>query len=121
MTRHIKQGKGWRIGWDATATQFPGLVGAENWAIELTEPELDDFCCLVGQLAETIHQIGRELVAEEKICCEIESDRLWLEAEGYAQSYSLRLIVLAGRRCEGAWEAIATADLIQAAQTLKVF
>ncbi|NJN88015.1 MAG: DUF1818 family protein [Leptolyngbyaceae cyanobacterium SL_7_1] len=121
MSRHIKQGNGWRIGWDAAAPEFPGLVGAETWAIELTEAEFNDFCQLVGRLAEAMQQIAGELMAEEAVSCEVESERLWLEAEGYAQSYGLRMIVLSGRRCEGQWDAIATPPLIQATQTLTVF
>lgn len=121
MNRLIKQGNGWRIGWDAAAVEFPGLVGAETWAIELTAAELDDFCRLVRQLADAMQQISHELMAEEQVACEVESDRLWLGAEGYPQSYCLRLIVLSGRRCEGEWEAIATLPLIQAAEALRVF
>ena len=48
MQRVLKSGKGWRIGWNPTAIEFKGLVGTDNWAIELTEAELNDFCRLLS-------------------------------------------------------------------------
>jgi Domain of unknown function (DUF1818) len=121
MARQIKRGDGWRLGWDADAPDYCGLVGGDDWAIELTEAELDDFCRLLLQLAETLHQLQAELMDEERISCEVESDRIWLEAEGFPHCYNLRLLVLTGRQGEGAWNAIAVPNLIQAVQTLKVF
>jgi len=121
MERVVKSGVGWRIGWNPNAAQFKGLVGADNWAIELTEAELNDFCRLSGQLVETISQLASELMDEEKITCEAESNLLWMEVEGYPQAYSLRLILHTGRCAEGSWAADAVPNLVQAAQMLKVF
>ncbi len=121
MSRHIKSGEGWRIGWNPEATEYCGLVGGEEWALELTAAELDDFCRLSIQLANSISQIAAELMSDEKITCEVESPLLWLEAEGYAHAYSLRIMVLTGRRGEGAWAESAVAGLVHATQTLKVF
>lgn len=121
MSRQLKQGRGWRLGWNPDAQEFPGLIGTEDWAIELTEAELNDFCRLALQLLQTMTQLSQELMEEEKISCEAESDRLWLEAEGYPHAYTLRFILLSGRRGEGSWQAIAVPSLLQAIQTLKVF
>lgn len=121
MTRQIKSGSGWRLGWDGDATEFCGLVGGDNWAIELTEAEFSDFCRLTLQLAETMSQMSQELMAEERICCEVESDRLWLEAEGYPHAYGLHFILLTGRRGEGGWTETAVTELVQAVQMLHVF
>ena len=121
MVRQLKQGAGWRLGWDADALEFKGLVGGDEWAFELTEPELDDFCRLVNQLVQTMHHIAAEIMDEEKISCEAESDSIWLEAEGYPHAYSFRLMLLTGRRGEGFWPADVVPDLIQATQLLKVF
>lgn len=121
MSRQIKTGDGWRIGWDPNAADYCGLVGAEDWSLELTAAELDDFCRLVVQLTNSISQIAAELMSDEKISCEVESPLLWLEAEGYAHAYSLRMLLLTGRRGEGAWAEAAVGGLVQAAQTLKVF
>jgi len=121
MERLLKNGPGWRLGWDSQAKDYRGLVGGDDWAIELTEAELDDFCRLLVQLAQTMSQMARELMDEEKITCEAESDLLWMEVEGYPDSYTLRLILNTGRRCEGSWLASAVPSLVQAAQSLKVF
>lgn len=121
MERVIKSGAGWRIGLNPNVAEFKGLVGADDWAIELTEAELNDFCRLLRQLVETMSQLASELMDEEKISCEAESNLLWMEVEGYPHAYSLRLILNTGRCAEGSWAADAVPGLVQAAQILTVF
>ncbi|MEW6493039.1 MAG: DUF1818 family protein [Cyanobacteriota bacterium] len=121
MERLLKTGTGWRLGWNPQASGYQGLVGGEDWAVELTEAELDDFCRLLGQLAETMCQMESELMDEEKISCEAESDLLWMEVEGYPHAYTLRFILNTGRRCEGSWQSQAVPGLVQAVGSLKVF
>jgi len=121
MERVVKSGSGWRIGWNPDAPEFKGLVGTDDWAVELTEAELSDFCRLLAQLADTIKQLATELMDEEKIACEAESDLLWMEVEGYPHAYSLRFILNTGRCAEGQWNASAVPGLLQATRILKVF
>ncbi|NES99824.1 MAG: DUF1818 family protein [Sphaerospermopsis sp. SIO1G2] len=121
MEKVIKSGSGWRIGWNPGATEFTGLVGTDDWAIELTTAELEDFCRLSQQLAQTMKQLTDELMEEEKIACEMESDLLWMEVEGYPHSYCLRLILNTGRCAEAQWNSEVVPDLLQAVATLKVF
>jgi hypothetical protein len=121
MERMVRSGLGWRVGWDAQATEFKGLVGSDQWALELTEAEFNDFCRLLSQLAETMHQMSHELMDEEKISCEAESDLLWMQVEGYPHAYSLQLILNQGRRGEGSWSLEAVPELIKATKILKVF
>jgi hypothetical protein len=121
MERLIKSGAGWRIGWNPNASEYQGLVGTDDWAIELTEAELDDFCRLLAKLANTMKQLTADLMDEEKIACEAESDLLWMEVEGYPHEYSLRFILNKGRCAEGKWNASAVPSLLQAAAMLKVF
>jgi hypothetical protein len=117
----IKSGAGWRIGWNPHAPEFKGLIGTDHWAIELTEAELNDFCRLLAQLADTMEHQANELMDQEKIACEAESDLLWMEVEGYAHSYGLRFILNTGRGVEGEWDAAAVPELLQAAGMVKVF
>jgi len=119
MSRILKTGEGWRLGWDAAASEFKGLVGGEDWTIELTEEEWNDFRRLSEQLHKALQQIAQELMDEERIACELESDRIWLEAEGFPNDYSLRLIVQTGRRAEGYWSN--AAELRQALNTIEGF
>ncbi|HLO51898.1 MAG TPA: DUF1818 family protein [Kamptonema sp.] len=121
MDSVIKTGAGWRLGWNPKATEFKGLVGGDDWAIELTEAELNDFCRLLEQLAQTMSLMAAELMDEEKIACEAESDLLWMQAEGYPHAYNIKFILNAGRRCESSWQETAVPGLVQAAQVLKVF
>ena len=121
MERLIKSGSGWRIGWNPQADIYQGLVGTDDWAIELTAAELNDFCRLLHQLVTTMSQMQTELMDEERIACEAESALLWLEVEGYPHAYSLRLILNQGRRCEGNWAEGVVRELAEAAQKLKVF
>ncbi|MEO1124873.1 MAG: DUF1818 family protein [Cyanobacteria bacterium J06639_16] len=121
MARQIKSGPGWRLGWDDTAAEFQGLAAGEHWAVELTAQELADLCRLALQLAESVHGIASELMDEERITCEAESDWIWLEVEGYPHAYSLRFILQTGRRSEGTWSCEAVPSLLQAMAGLTLF
>lgn len=115
----LRKGEGWRLGWNAIANDYPGLVGGNDWAIELTKAEFQDFCRFFLQLAATMQAMEQELMAEERIACEQESDRLWLEVEGFPTSYSLRLILQVGRRGEGNWSETIVPQLLQAVQQIE--
>ncbi|AFZ44241.1 protein of unknown function DUF1818 [Halothece sp. PCC 7418] len=116
MDRILKKGQGWRFGWNPYAKIYKGLVGSDEWALELTATEFQEFCRLLLQLATTMEEMAQELVDEERIACEAESDELWLEVEGYPHAFSLRLIVQTGRCGEGNWSASAVSELITAVQ-----
>ena len=118
MTQQLRSGSGWRLGWNPAAEPFCGLVGADDWAIELTQAELDDFCRLLMQLAETIESMRAELMPEENLSCEVESDLLWLQAEGFPHAYALHLMLRSGRRAEGSWKATAVPEFVQAVQNI---
>jgi len=119
--RFIKQGPGWRIGWNEESAIYKGLVGSDDWAIELTETEFRDFCRLVLQLGETMELMQAELMAEETITCEVQSDLIWLEVVGFPSAYSLRLLVEQGRRCEGNWQESAVKAMTAAIQVFNGF
>ncbi|MEB3210886.1 MAG: DUF1818 family protein [Leptolyngbyaceae bacterium] len=121
MVQHIKSGEGWRIGWDDEAEVYRGLIGGDRWSVELTEAEFQDFCQLLGTLDETIQHLASELMDEETICCETESEHIWLEAEGYPNSYTVHVMTQHGRRTEGEWPASVIPDLLQATQIITVF
>ncbi|WP_338462420.1 DUF1818 family protein [Synechococcus elongatus IITB7] len=121
MGRILREGSGWRLGWDEAAERYPGLVGTTDWAVELTADEMADFCRLVQQLAETIAAIASELMPEERLQIEAESALLWLEAEGFPDAYDLRLILASDRRVEACWPAAAVPDLVAATHTLTAF
>ena len=119
MQKILKTGEGWRLGWSPDALDYQGLVGAEDWAVELSRLEFEDFCRLFLQLAETMAVMAQELMDEERIACELECDRIWLEVEGFPDAYSLRLIVQTGRRCEGNWNEAAVKELLLAVKQIE--
>ncbi|NEQ75900.1 MAG: DUF1818 family protein [Okeania sp. SIO2D1] len=121
MGRIVKSGAGWRLGLNPKAEKFQGLVAGDEWSIELTEKELEDFCRLLDQLNKAINQISDELMDQERIVCEAESDLLWMQVEGFPESYTVKFILNQGRRGEGKWPVQAVPGLVQAAQMLKVF
>jgi hypothetical protein len=120
-SRVLKSGLGWRVGWNPDAEIFQGLVGTEDWAIELTESELNDLCRLAEQLATTMQAMALELMDEEAITLEAESDRIWLQVEGVPQHYDLRLILNQQRKVEGYWPASAVPEFLRALAAVKIW
>jgi len=114
MEKILKYGSGWRLGWNPKAAIYKGLIGGDDWAIELTEAEWQDLRRLLSQLTATMAAMATELMDEESIACEAESELLWLEAVGFPDHYSLRLILYQGRGCEGNWSATALPELLAA-------
>ncbi len=121
MARILKTGSGWRVGWDESAPLFQGLIGGDDWAFELTQAEFQDFGRLLLQLTNAVEQIAGELMDEEQLQCDVESECLWLEAFGEAQAYSVKVMLNQGRRAEGSWDAAAVPGLLHAIQSLNVF
>lgn len=119
--RFTREGDGWRLGWDAAAPHYKGLLAGSTWAIELTEAEFRTFRRLVVELSDTMAAIAAELMDDEHITCEAEAEDLWLEAEGFPGAYRLRFLLAAGRRCEGAWDPVATQHITKAIHQLEVF
>ena len=118
MSRLLKKGAGWRVGWHSEAGQYQSLLGTEDWAIELTMTEFKEFYRLLRQLTDTMIQMKSELMNEERIAIEAESSLMWLEAEGYPEHYTLRLILHCDRRCEGNWRAGVASDLVSVVQRI---
>ncbi len=121
MARFLREGTGWRLGWNPDAALFQGLVGGDRWAVELTAAEFEDFCRGAQTLATSLAAIAAELMDEERVACEQETERVWMEAEGFPQSFSLRFILLTGRNVEGEWPPAATQELLQAIPHLQLF
>ncbi|WP_017300557.1 DUF1818 family protein [Nodosilinea nodulosa] len=119
--RFTKEGEGWRLGWDAAAPCYKGLLAGASWAVELTEAEFHTFRRLAIEISQAMAAIASELMEAERLSCEAEADGLWLEAEGFPDAYKLRFILASGRRCEGEWEVGAAQQLIQAIHHVTLF
>ena len=121
MTALLKEGSGWRLGWDENRHPFKALVGGEHWALELTQDEFEALYRLAQQLAATMAAMAAELMPDERIICEQETSQLWLEADGFHHSYSLRVILLNGRGGEGAWPAAIVPQVVDGLEGIAVF
>jgi Domain of unknown function (DUF1818) len=111
-------GQGWRLGYRSSNLLYPALVGSDDWAIELSAAELADFCRLLYQLAGSMESMATELMAEEKIDCEAETELLWMQVSGYPASYSLRLLLHSERKAEGNWSAKAVPEMVAATKRI---
>ena len=111
MSRLLKKGQGWRLGWHPEAEKYQALIGNDAWAIELTAVEFKELYRLLVQISETMEQIATELMDSERIAIAAESDLMWIEAEGFPDNYSLRLILHQERRCEVNWDQGVAVDL----------
>ena len=120
MERLVKSGDGWRVGWYPQGKKYRGLIGAEDWAIELTEAELTDFTSLLSQLVDTMDYMKSELMDREKISCEAETALVWMEVEGYPDCYSLRFILNCDRGCEGNWAEGIVPELLKGIKSLGI-
>ena len=120
MQRLIRSGDGWRVGWYSQGEKYRGLIGADDWAIELTQSELNDFIRLLSQLVDTMSQMQNELMDCEKISCEAETGLVWMEVEGYPDRYSLRIILNCDRGCEGNWRDGVVPELLAGIRSLNI-
>ncbi len=120
VSKQLLSGKGWRIGWFPHIQPFSGLVGADNWAIELTQPELEEFCSLSLQLIESVQQAQSELSEQESLTCTAETENISLELSGYPGDFRISLQLHTGRRAEGIWENDAINELIDAITKIAV-
>ncbi len=114
MIRKVLEGEGWRLGWNPNADSFCGLLAGQSWALEMAAREFKDFCRLVRELDSTMSAMAEQLMDEERLTCEQETETIWLEAEGFPTRYGLRFILLTGRKCEGEWPADVVPQLITA-------
>jgi Domain of unknown function (DUF1818) len=114
VSKQLFSGKGWRVGWFPHVQPFPGLVGGDNWAIELTQSELEEFCNLCLQLIESLQQAKFELSDQESLTCTAETENICLEISGYPGCFRLSLQLLTGRRGEGIWDNGALNELVDA-------
>ena len=112
--RTLIEGVGFRLGWDRDGGEFVGLVGTGDWAVELTVEEWTDFGRLAIELAQMMAAMAIELMDEEALSVELETGRIWMEAEGFPIGYGLRFIMRDGRGVEGAWSAEAVPGLLAA-------
>ena len=78
---------------------------------DLSNVSVDNLAKVKVPSREEIQRLQNELMDEEKINCELESDLIYLLADGYPDSYCLRILLNQGRRAEGNWSSLAVTQL----------
>ncbi len=115
----IKQeGQGWRIIRDASRGDFSTLIGGQSWAIELNQFEWETLVNVVIDLSDQYKNIKEELMGEEDITLEMESNPWLAILQGDQYGWNLKLILESSdslnRGAEVFWPRDVTFNLVKA-------
>ncbi len=115
------EAEGWRLVWNPSKDPFPLLIGAADWAVELTAVEASSLRAGLLSLLEQLDAIADQLMEEELISLELERDGWWLGLDGDPGHWHLRCILIPSqglRGWEGAWAPGAGLELARALEPL---
>ena len=117
-----KEGPGWRIIRDSTRENFSILIGGDSWAIELNESEWKSLVKVVIDLSDQYKNIKDQLMGDEDITLELESNPWVAILKGDQQGWNLKLILDSSdsfhRGAEVYWPRNVTFHLVQAMRTM---
>jgi len=91
-----KEGPGWRIIRDSSRDNFSTLIGGSSWAIELNESEWKTLVKVVIDLSDQYKDIKDQLMGDEDITIELESNPWMAILKGDQYGWSLKLILESG-------------------------
>ena len=115
----IKQeGPGWRIIRDSSRDNFSTLIGGESWAIELNQYEWENLVKVVIDLSDQYKNIKDQLMGDEDITIELESNPWLAILKGDQEGWNLKLILDSNdslnRGAEVSWPRNVTVQLAKA-------
>ena len=117
-----KEGEGWRIIIDPSREIFTTLIGGENWAIELNKSEWEDLVKVVINLSNQYHNIKDQLMGEEDITLELESNPWLAILKGDQNGWNLKLVLDSNdslnRGAEVFWPRNVTFRVVNAMRTM---
>ena len=117
-----KEGIGWRIFRDASRENFSTLIGGETWAIELNQSEWETLVKVVINLTEQYKDVKEQLMGEEDITLELESNPWFAILKGDQYGWSLKLILNGNlalhRGAEISWPRNVTNQVTHAMRTM---
>ena len=89
----INNEKNWRLVKNLDKGKYCFLIGANNWAIELSNEEFDSLCQLLIKIEKQLNSIKGELMEEELINFEIEKSPWYIELDGNKNQWNLSIIL----------------------------
>ena len=117
-----KEGTGWRIIQDLSRDNFSTLIGGESWAIELNQYEWENLVKVVIDLSDQYKDIKDQLMGDEDITLELESNSWLAILKGDQYGWSLKLILDSNdslnRGAEVSWPRNVTFHLVNAMRTM---
>ena len=88
-----KEGPGWRLIRDSSRDNFSTLIGGESWSIELNQFEWKTLVKVVIDLSDQYKNIKDQLMGDEDITLELESDPWFAILKGDQNGWKLKLIL----------------------------
>ena len=117
-----KEGPGWRIISDSSRENFSTLIGGESWAIELNQYEYEKLIKVVIDVSDQYNDIKDQLMGEEDITLELESDPWLAILKGDKNGWKLKLILDSSdslnRGAEVSWPRNVTTNVASAMRTM---
>ena len=117
-----KEGPGWRIIRDSSRKNFTTLIGGDSWAIELNQSEWETLVKVVINLSDQYKNIKDQLMGDEDITLELESNPWLAILKGDQHGWKLKLILDSNdslnRGAEVSWPRDVTAHLANAMRTM---
>ena len=87
------EGPGWRIIRDSSRDNFSTLIGGEHWAIELNLSEWNTLLKVILDLADKYNDVKGQLMGDEDITLELESNPWLAILKGDQYGWDLKLIL----------------------------
>ena len=117
-----KEGHGWRIIRDSSRDNFSTLIGGDSWAIELTQYEWETLVKVFINLSDQYKEIKDQLMGEEDITLELESNPWLAILKGDQHGWKLKLILDSNdslnRSAEVSWPREVTVHIANAMRTM---
>ena len=117
-----KEGPGWRLIRDSSRDNFSTLIGGESWAIELNQFEWKTLVKVVIDLSDQYKNIKDQLMGDEDITLELESDPWLAILKGDQNGWKLKLILVSSdslnRGAEVSWPRNVTTNVANAMRTM---
>ena len=117
-----KEGPGWRIIRDSSRDNFSTLIGGQSWAIELNQHEWETLVKVVIDLSDQYKDIKDQLMGDEDITLELESNPWLAILKGDQHGWELKLILectdSSNRGAEVSWPRNVTFNIANAMRTM---